>query len=405
LSIETNDEIQDLSEDFERMASEVARHRRRLESAVDERTRELRRTEAELSRIVSLSADGIVGLDPAGRVRLWNRGAEHLFGFTPKETRNRFLDDLILPDGPRGRREQAYLQRILEKTGAVIGHQTLRRTKAGELVPVGITQTLLEDENGQPTGSSVIFRDSRMQEQIQEQMRRSERLSAMSVMAAGLAHELNNPVAVLDNRLELMQREAATSDNGDSLLKDLGVLREQVRRVGSITGDLLRFARDDTDEISPLQVNDVVLRVVRLLDRVVAAEGVALRYELEEDLPLASASATSVETILVNLVLNASQACAPEGSITVVTRSRQRLKLVELEVRDDGPGVPDALRSRIFEPFFTTRADQGGTGLGLAVCRALMERNGGTIHLKGGNGGRGAVFVLGLPSAKPNDDD
>lgn len=403
LNIETNDEIQDLSEDFEHMAAEVDRHRRRLESAVEERTHELRRTQAELSRIVSLSADGIVGLDSAGRIRLWNRGAERLFGFKSEEALNRDLDDLILPEGPRSLREQAYLRRSVQESGAVIAHQTTRKAKSGELVPVGITQTLLEDEQGELAGSSVIFRDTRMQEQIQEQMRRSERLSAMSMMAAGLAHELNNPVAVLDNRLELMEREATRSEEayrseaGDPLRKDLAVLREQVRRVGSITEDLLRFARDETDEMSPLQVNDVVLRVVRLLDRVVAAEGVGLEYRLADDLPRVMASATAVETVLVNLVLNAQQACSPEGMMTVTTRTRGSSGRVEIEVRDSGPGVSDELRSRIFEPFFTTKADRGGTGLGLAVCRALMDRHGGTINLAGGNG-NGAVFVLGFPA-------
>lgn len=403
LNIETNDEIQDLSEDFEHMAAEVDRHRRRLESAVAERTHELRRTQAELSRIVSLSADGIVGLDSAGRIRLWNRGAERLFGFKSEEALNRDLDDLILPEGPRSRREQAYLRRSVQESGAVIAHQTTRKAKSGELVPVGITQTLLEDEQGELAGSSVIFRDTRIQEQIQEQMRRSERLSAMSMMAAGLAHELNNPVAVLDNRLELMERESSRSEAGDPLRKDLAVLRDQVRRVGSITEDLLRFARDETDEISPLQVNDVVLRVVRLLDPVVAAEGVELEHSLADDLPRVMASATAVETVLVNLVLNAQQACSPEGMMTVTTRTRGSSGRVEIEVRDSGPGVPDELRSRIFEPFFTTKADRGGTGLGLAVCRALMDRHGGTINLAGGNG-NGAVFVLGFPHSEMTDE-
>jgi len=404
LSIETNDEIQDLAEDFEHMADEVDRHRRRLESAVEERTRELRRTEAELSRIVSLSADGIVGLDSAGRIRLWNRGAERLMGFSSEEAQGRDLDDLILPEGPRGRREQAYLRQALQSSGAVIAYQTTRRAKSGEMVPVGITQTVLKNEEGQATGSSVILRDARLQEQVQEQMRRSERLSAMSVMAAGLAHELNNPVAVLDNRLELMQREASRSGMDDRLRQDVAVLRDQVGRLGEITGDLLRFARDETDEMTPLEVNDVVVRVTRLLDRILAAEGVGLEHSLANDLPRVLASTTAVETILVNLVLNAQQACRPEGMVTIATRSSDASGRVEVQVRDTGPGVPDEFRNRIFEPFFTTKGDRGGTGLGLAVCRALMERHGGTIHLARGNGD-GAVFVLGFPVLSGQNDE
>jgi len=404
LEIQTNDEIQDLAEDFEIMAAEVERHRRALESAVEERTRELRRTEAELSRIVSLSADGIVGLDSEGRIRLWNRGAERLFGYTADEAVGRDLDELILPEGPRKRREQDYLRSTVRDSGAIVGYQTERRAKSGERVPVGITQTLLRDEEGEVTGSSVIIRDNREHAQVQEQMRRSERLAAVSVMAGGLAHELNNPVAILDNRIELMQRDAARSGGGESLQKDLRVLRQHVRRLGAITGDLLRFARDETDAVGPVQVNEVAERVARLLDRLLAAEGVGLELRRAEDLPPVLASGTALETILVNLVLNAQQASPPEGVVTIETRSREGSGEVEVVVRDTGPGVPEELRHRIFEPFFTTKADSGGTGLGLAVCRTLMERQGGTIHLARTNG-VGAAFVLGFPVASGRSDE
>ena len=403
LEIETKDEIQDLAEDFEIMAGEVERHRRRLESAVDERTRELHRAEAELSRVVSLSADGIIGLDSEDKVRLWNKGAEALFGYAEEEVVGRNLDQLILPGGPRNRREEEYLRRTVEESGAVVAYQTVRRAKSGELVPVGITQTLLRDDEGEVTGSSVIVRDNRMTEKVQEQMRRSERMAAVSVMAAGLAHELNNPVAILDNRIELMLREAERSNGDEHLRKDLTVLRQHVRRLGAITGDLLRFARDDTDHMGPVRANDVVGRVVRLLDGILAAEGVGLESSLEPDLPPILASGAAVETILVNLVLNAQQASPPEGVVTIETGCRDGSGRVEVRVRDTGPGVPDELRHRIFEPFFTTKASRGGTGLGLAVCRALMERQGGTIHLAQGRGEGGALFVLSFPIASGSD--
>ncbi|NIP56537.1 MAG: sensor histidine kinase, partial [Gemmatimonadetes bacterium] len=177
-----------------------------------------------------------------------------------------------------------------------------------------------------------------------------------------------------------------------------------VRRLGAITGDLLRFARDETDAVGPVQVNEVVARVARLLDRLLAAEGVGLELRRAEKLPPVLASGTAVETILVNLVLNAQQASPPEGVVTIETRSREGSGEVEVVVRDTGPGVPEELRHRIFEPFFTTKADSGGTGLGLAVCRTLMERQGGTIHLARTNG-VGAAFVLSFPVASGRTDE
>lgn len=398
LEIETNDEIQDLAEDFEIMAAEVERHRQSLEATVEERTRSLHRVEEELSRIVSMSADAIVGLDASGRVRHWNRGAEQLLGYTARETDGRDLDDLILPPGPRSEEETAYLRRTLDRSGAVIAYQTVRRTKSGERIPVGLTHTVLEDDAGEVLGHSVIIRDNRMNEQLQESMRRSERLAAVSVMAAGLAHELNNPLAILGNRIELMQRDIPRTGDYDRLRKDLGVLGQHVDRLGTITRDLLRFARDKSETGEPVEVNDVVTRVVRLMDRVLAAQGVTLESQLEAGVPRITANTNAVETALVNLILNAQQASPAGGTVTVGTRARPDHRQVEVEVSDSGPGVPTELRHRIFEPFFTTKAERGGTGLGLAVCRALMERQGGTIHLAGGNG-RGAAFVLSFPVA------
>ncbi|MFQ5537292.1 MAG: ATP-binding protein [Gemmatimonadota bacterium] len=394
--VETNDEIEDLAGDFNEMARALARHRAHLEALVEERTTELRRTEARLGQIVTDAADAILGLDAEGRITLWNRGAEELFGYSEDEALGRHAGELLGPSSAEDPSEARFIQRMIDEGGTVVNHRTRRRHKDGHWIPVTITKSVLREADGRVLGHSLIIRDDSQRERLEEQMRRSERLAAISVMAGGIAHELNNPLSVLSNRIELMQRELKARDGDQRLLADLEVLHKHVGRISSITTDLLRYAREDTEDICTVDVNEVVGRMVRLLRKVFVSSGLTLRTELDPELPHVLATPTVLETVVVNLLLNAQQATPEGGEVVVATRRANGGRDVEIEVRDTGPGVPEELRLRIFEPFFTTKAERGGTGLGLAVVRAMMERLGGEVRLESCEGG-GACFVLTLP--------
>jgi PAS domain S-box-containing protein len=395
LRIESNDELEDLAADFTLMANTLEAHRYHLQTLVEDRTRKLVETQEELRQVVTMSADAIVGLDTDERVRLWNLGAEATFGYSADEARGRILSSLIGPGAGERLGEAAFFAEALEQVGAVTNFRTVRRSKSGEEIPTTITTTALLGEDGALTGYSVVLRDDRGREMLEEQMRKSERLSAISVMAAGLAHELNNPLSVLGNRIELMRREAVAKGYDEHVQRDLEVLGKHVGRIGSVTGDLLRFARDEAEEFVAVDANAVVERVGRLMNRIFVSADLDLKLDLAPQLPPILGSESVVETTLVNLLLNAQQATPPGGTVTVVTRRDPDDAAVEVEVVDTGPGIPDDLRVRIFEPFFTTKAERGGTGLGLAVCRTLVDRCGGRIWTNGRH--TGASFVMSFP--------
>jgi PAS domain S-box-containing protein len=395
VAVKTNDELEDLAEDFNHMAATLSRHRDDLEALVLERTDALRRTQAQLTQLVTSSADAIVGTDPDDVVILWNNGAETLFGHPREEAVGVRLSDLIEMGDGGNTIERRFIDGALQDTGSVVNYRTRRRARDGTVLPVTLTKTVLRDEFGGTVGFSIIVRDDRARELLEDQMRRSERLAAVSVMAAGLAHELNNPLSVLGNRIELMQRDAVAQESGASFLRDLDVLRKHVGRIGSITGDLLRFARSDDGEMARVCVNDVIRRVDRLTHRVFVAADLDLVMQLDPGLPPAFGNENVIETVLVNLLLNAKHATPKGGRVEVATRAGAS-STVEIEVRDTGPGVPPELRLRIFEPFFTTKAGDGGTGLGLAVCRALVDRMGGSLQVGPWPGG-GASFVVRIP--------
>ncbi|MHC4708840.1 MAG: sensor histidine kinase [Planctomycetota bacterium] len=396
VEVATNDELEDLAADFSKMARMLSKQHQYLESLVQERTRELCEAHAELAGILEHSADAIVGLDLDGQVRVWNTGAESLFGFTDAEARNRAVDSLILPDGEKWRAEAAFIRREADIKEAVVNFQTRRTSREGGEFPVSLTQTVIRDEQDRPLGYSLIIRDTRLQTKLEEQMRHSERLAAMSVLAAGVAHELGNPLAIITNRVECMERELKSRSNGEVLGDDLAVLREHAERLDAVIKDLLTLGEEEGEASQHIRLNEVAERVIRLLDRTYQARDVQIEEEFATDLPALRGSTEAIATVCMNLLLNAIDATPPGGRITVTTRSCTGCTGAELEVRDTGSGIPTEIRHRIFEPFFTTKGAGRGTGLGLAVCNTIVERHGGEIRVDS-EPGRGTRFVVCLP--------
>ncbi len=396
IRVETNDELEDLAEDFTAMAKALSEHRSRLEELVTERTRALQEAHSELEDILEYSADAIAGLDVEGRIRVWNRGAETLFGYTASEAVGRHIDDLLACDASAAEVEAAMIQRELERHGAVVNLLTRRAPKEGEPFPVTLTQAPICDSGGRTVGYSLIIRDNRLQSKLADQMRRSERYAAVSVMAAGLAHELKNPLGIIDNRIELMQEHVRETSGDGPLLEDLRVVREHTQRLVDVTRNLLAFGQDDTEDRVPVNLNQVCRHVGGLLERTFATRGIEFETIVSEDLPTIIGNEHAIETVCVNLLLNAADATPPGGKVTLATRQNTSEPEVEVEVSDTGPGIPKDLRRRIFEPFFTTKQDDHGTGLGLAVCRNIAERHLGRIWIESASGG-GTRFIVSFP--------
>lgn len=394
LNVNTNDELEDLASDFGRMADILASQRRQLEATVSSQTRQLARTHAELAQILEHSADAIIGLDAFDCVRVWNRGADRLFGYSMQEAVGRNFSSLLLPPGREHRSEQEFLRREIERHGAVANFQTQRWARDGRAIPVSLTQTAIRDDAGSAVGSSVILRDTTLQTTLEQQLRRSERLATMSVLGAGLAHEIGNPLAIIGSRLECMSYELA-EEGMPRLQQDVEVLREHTERIVDLTRTLLRFARDTDEPETPVRPLPLASRVGVLLERTLAGRNVRVAISGSEEVAVLGAE-HELETVWMNLVLNAADAMPEGGTVTVSVQQDQAG--VRLVVADEGMGVPAELRERIFEPFFTTKEPQCGTGLGLAVCRSIVERHHGRIWVEG-NGKRGSRFVIDLPIA------
>jgi signal transduction histidine kinase len=236
-------------------------------------------------------------------------------------------------------------------------------------------------------------------EEAQRQIIQTEKLSSLGTLVAGVAHEINNPIGIIANRVEILRLEQEERGLDETLKADLEVIHRQANRVGEITGALLTYARHASQELSLLDLNAVV-RSALLLWQPQAEPHVRVITSLEQPLPPIMGNFTQLQQVVINLLSNALDATVKGGTIAVHTRSDESpASSVVLEISDTGIGIPADQLSRVFDPFFTTKPPGKGTGLGLSVCLGIVRDHQGTITVRS-QLGHGSTFVVTLPPAQ-----
>lgn len=235
---------------------------------------------------------------------------------------------------------------------------------------------------------------------LQDELIRSERMAAVGQLAAGLSHEIDNPIGIILGFAELL---AADMPDDDPRREDLLTIINESRRCKRIVRGLLDFSRPPVLGIIPTDINEVVTATAEAAGSQRLFKGVRIRTALEDGLPVLTADPDRLRQVFMNLLINAAQAMHGEGAIDVTTLYDADARAVRITFADTGPGVPPPDMDRVFEPFYTTKRPGEGTGLGLAICVRLLEEQGGSIDVSERPGG-GARFVVSLPvegAAKP----
>jgi signal transduction histidine kinase len=237
-------------------------------------------------------------------------------------------------------------------------------------------------------------------EDAQRQIIHTEKLSSLGTLVAGVAHEINNPIGIIANRVEVLRLEHEEQGLEDALTEDLEVIHCQANRVAEITTALLAYARQSSEEQIPLDLNAVV-HTALLLWQPQVEQSVRVETNLEQPLAPIMGNFTQLQQVVINLVSNAFDATPVAGMVTVSTRGAgDSPAMVALEVADTGSGIPPEHLSKLFDPFFTTKPPGKGTGLGLSVCLGIVQDHHGTIAVDS-LPGRGSTFVVTLPVATP----
>lgn len=352
----------------------------------------LRRSEAKARAILENASEGIIVVDAAGRIVSVNAQTEQMFRYRRSALIGQSLE-ILLPErlrpGHAGHRTDFTAAPRTRPMGR--GLDLTGRRSDGEEFPVEISLSYIETEEG--THALAFVSDISRRLAVERATRQAERLAAVGQLAAGIAHEINNPVGIMSSRIELMLIEASELGLPESVVDDLRVLHRHAMRVTEIASKLLTFARETPADRQPVDVNAVVADALSLVDRQLGRSGIRVESRLASGLSAVLGHANALQQVILNLVSNAGQALGDHGTICVTTSEDGGGHLI-VEVADDGPGIPQDALPRVFDPFFTTKPT--GTGLGLSVSYGIVRDHGGTIDVRSVVG-RGTTFTVALP--------
>ncbi len=355
---------------------------------------EVRAREQFITNVVESLRDGLVVLDPEGRVQAWNRAMETRYEIQAREVLGRPFMEI----NPNWKREGLTepVERLLRgeiEEFALEGleHETLKKGR----VVLNVRGSLLR-ENLAPSGAVLLIEDTTERMALERSARQAEKLAALGTLSAGLVHELNNPIGVISSRIELMLQEAEERRSPPQVREDLAVLHRHAQRVARIARGLLSFARQSPGDRQVLDLNQVVEETLLLLEKQVSKEGIMVRRSLARDLPPMEGDPNALQQVVLNLLTNARDAMDDGGEIRIETGTvTGRPGWLRLVVSDNGPGIPLEHLPKIFDPFYTTKAD--GTGLGLSISYGIVREHQGTIDVQS-LPGKGTIFVLTFPT-------
>ena len=369
---------------------------------------ELARSEAMNKAVVVSSLDAIIVADEDWKVVEFNPAAETMFGYAREEALGRHAFDIVVPTDMR----EAQIE-VMERYKAKVDVGNLaRRFETSAMRRDGSSFPVEYSVNTVRTGDHRLFmahaRDlteaERMEAEAQasrERLHQVEKLSAMGSLLAGVAHELNNPLAIVIAQSSLLVEKAGSDDvrrRGERI-------HAAAERCGRIVKSFLAMARQKPPQRAPVQIAELAAAALDMVGYGVRSSGIEVDVDIASDLPVISGDRDLLTQVLANMMINAQQALmdrAPPRRIEL--RVARAGPDIAIRVADNGPGIPEEIMRRVFEPYFTTKPAGVGTGIGLSICRNVVEAHGGKVSLSNRPGG-GAQFDITLPITDAGETD
>ena len=360
----------------------------------------LQRANAFLRNLITSAVDGVMAADKKGKVIIYNDTAEEIFGYSVQEALETLDIRAIYPDG---------LERVVMRQLRSDAHGGRGKLKSylvdvlhrdGTRIPINLNAAIVY-EGDREVATIGFFHDMRetlrmkkVLEKVQLQLMQSEKMASLGKLAAGVAHQLNNPLGgiTLYTRLVLedYQLPSGARDDLGRVLSDAERCRETVK-------ELLEFTRQTRHLMQPHDINQAISRTLFLLENQSLFQNITIETHLDGSLPPVHSDIQQINHLFMNLILNAAQAMGGCGRLVIRTsRAPEAAERVLIEISDSGPGIAADVLPHIFEPFFTTKPEGEGTGLGLSLVYGIVENHGGQIKATS-TPGEGATFVIQLP--------
>ncbi|HKP87668.1 MAG TPA: ATP-binding protein [Blastocatellia bacterium] len=357
-----------------------------------EKAEELSRLKEFSESIIESVNVGILAVDFDGRVTTWNSALEEIFGVSRERALRRSIHDILDRD-------------LIETIQNVIGQDgwALRETRHiykynastedGRPLTLNISLAPFEAARGVVTGTLVVVENVTDRAQLEEQLLQREKLSSIGLLAAGVAHEVNTPLAGISSYAQMLLQQVPDQDPKRKLLEKI---HTQTLRASGIVNNLLNFSRTGDAQFREVDLNRVLDDTVQLLEPQLRNARLEIIRNYAEDLPAAHGNASKLQQVFMNLMLNARDAMPGGGRLTINTRLVDTSLVVDF--RDTGCGIAPENIARIYDPFFTTKEVGQGTGLGLALSYGIIQEHGGRIFVES-RPGEGAHFTIKLSTA------
>jgi len=362
---------------------------------------ELREANEFFLNLIESSVDGIMVTDMKGNIIIFNKGAEILTGHSAEEVIGKVHITQIYPEGVAKEIMKKLRSPEYGGVGKFIPSQLNIVNKYGEEIPIQLSATLIYDGAGKEVASVGIFTDLRprlmMENKLQEthlQLVSSEKMASLGKLAAGIAHEINNPLGGILIYSSLMMEDLP---EGDPKRGDLARIVQEASRCKDIVKSLLEFARQTEPKMEPTDINRAITDGLFFLENQALFHNIKIIKNLDPFLPFVRGNASQLKQVLINIIVNAAEAMHGNGTFTITSYPSQDRKGIILEFTDTGEGISEENLTRIFDPFFTTKEVGKGTGLGLATSYGIIEDHGGRISVRS-KVGEGTTFTIELPT-------
>lgn len=361
-----------------------------------------KRSNAFFRNLILSSVDGVIASDMKGKILVFNDAAAEISGYKVEEALNNLNIRNVYP----GNGAMEIMKKLRSNDhggkGKLKSYVVDVKGKNGNIIPISLNASIVYEEERE-VATIGFFHDMRETikmkkelENAQIQILQSEKMASLGKLAAGVAHQLNNPLGSITLFTQLMLEEYKLEENARN---DLTRIYKEAQRCRDTVKELLEFARQTRQEMRPHNINNAILRTMFLLENQTLFHNIEIEKELSSSLPEVYGDIQQLNHIFMNVILNAADAMEGKGKLTIKSYKSLHGDAIIIEISDTGPGIPQNILPHIFEPFFTTKEEGKGTGLGLSLVYSMVDNHKGRIYAKS-RMGKGTTFVIELPAAK-----
>lgn len=352
-----------------------------------------------LRNLILSAVDGVIAADKTGRILIFNKAASEISGYSKEEALSSLNIKNFYPPGDAKKIMKIMRSEEYGSKGIIRSYKQKCIRKDGSEVIISLTASIVY-EYDKEIATIGFFHDLtetiKMENELkktQTQLQQAEKMSSLGKLAAGVAHQLNNPLGGITLFSQLMLEEYELPEEART---DVLRIKRDAERCKSIVKELLEFARQTKREVQLHNINQLIERTIFLLKNQALFHNIKLKLDMDDNLPLIPADVQQINHVLMNIVLNAADAMEGKGTLEVKTLLLEEKEMALVEICDSGPGIDAELLMKIFDPFFTTKEEGKGTGLGLSMAYGIIQTHQGRLYAANREEG-GAVFSIELP--------